>query len=200
MNITLRNKFVLFLFLICFFTSKAKAQQENKPANQFAVYATLGNGLTGVIAYNNSFIDNIFYSPSLRLLWKPNHLLNIGVESAYLTISKQDSTLSTTPFGTTVLKARLNAVPLLLVFNMKFSRIDLYYGIGVSYVKSRLQAFEEKVTVGNWYYCYDAAISYTYPLSKKINIGLEAKSYFFPKLQKISGGLVLSLSYRLLQW
>ncbi len=197
MNIIHPNKSLWFLFFLILFTQRANAQEEINTTEKFALYTTVGNGLTGIIAYNNIFLDNLFYSPSLRILWKPNHLLNIGIESAYLTVSKQDSTLTTTPFGTTVLKARLNAIPLLLVFNMKFSKIDLYYGIGVSYVTSRLQAFEEKVVISNWYYCYDAAIAYSLPISRKINIGLEAKSYFFPKLQKISGGLVLNFSYRL---
>ncbi len=201
MNITHLNKGILLLFFLYVFTQKVNAQEKSSSDNKnFALSATIGNGLTAIIAYNNSFADNIFYSPSVRLLWKPNHLLNIGVESAYLTVSKQDSTLASTAFGETALRARLNAIPLLVVFNMKISKIDLYYGIGISSVTSRLEAFGDRVVVTNWYYCYNLAIAYSYPIARNIEIGIEAKSYFFPKLQKISGGLHVNLSYYFLRW
>jgi hypothetical protein len=200
MNIILLNKRLVFLpFLICFIPILS-AQNAKSDKKNFAVSAEFGSGYIANIDLEKSFSENIFFSPSARLLWKPNHKLNIGFESSYITVSKLDSTLQSTPFGSTILKARLNAIPMLLVFNMKIAKIDLYYGIGVSYVTSRLEAFEEKVVVSNWYYCYDIALAYNHPLTKNLDIGIESKTYFFPKLQKVSSGLTINFSYRFLRW
>ena len=182
MNIILLNKNILFFSLLIIFTQSVNAQETKTFEKGFALSVNIGNGLIANIDSKNNIFDNIFYSPSIRVLWEPNHLLNIGLESSYLTMLKQDSSIVSTSFGTTIYKARLNAIPILLVFNMKVAKIDLYYGIGLSYVTSRLEAFSDRVIVSNWYYCYDLAIAYKYPLSKKIDIGIEAKSYFFPKL------------------
>jgi hypothetical protein len=200
MNIIPLNKNLLFFFIFLVFINYTHAQEKNSLKKGYSLSLSIGNGIIANIDQHKKFTDNIFYSPSLRFLWKPDHILNIGIESAYLTVSKQDSTLASTAFGATALRARLNAIPLLLVFNMKVSKIDLFYGIGLSYVTSRLEAFGEKVVVSNWYYCYDIAIAYTHPLSKKIDIGIEGKSYFFPKLQKVSGGIVINFTYRILSW
>ena len=199
MNITLLNKNIIFLILIAF-TLNINAQ-ETKPNNKgFALSFNIGNGLIANIDAKNNLTDNIFYSPSIRVLWEPNHLLNIGIESSYLTMLKQDSSTVSTTFSSTIFRARLNAIPILLVFNMKVAKIDLYYGIGLSYVTSKLEAFNDRVEVSNWYYCYDLAIAYKYPLSKSIDIGIEAKSYFFPKVLKISGGAVINFTYTFLKW
>lgn len=186
------------LFLTSFII--INAQEQVKDEKRFALSVTIGNGFNYNIQNQKPVMDNIFYSPAIRLLWEPNHLLNIGVETGYLTISKQDSTIVSTPYGQTIFKARLNAIPLLLVFNMKVSKINLYYGLGVSYLTTHLQAFDEKVVVGNWYYCYNVALAYNYPLSKNVNIGIEAKSYFFPKLQTMTGGVAINLNYKFLHW
>ncbi|MFZ4413919.1 MAG: hypothetical protein ACOYOV_12615 [Bacteroidales bacterium] len=199
MNIIHLNKNVLF-FCLLIFTQGVYSQEEKVAKKEFSLAATIGNGLIANIDNTKKFNENIYFSPSLRILWKPNRLLNIGIESAYLTISKQDSTTVSTEFGSTALRARLNGIPLLLVFNMKISKIDVFYGIGLSYVTSRLEAFGERVVVSNWYYCYDVALAYSHPLSKNLAIGIEAKTYFFPKLQKISGGLLINFSYRFLRW
>jgi hypothetical protein len=200
MNIIPLNKSLLLLFIFFVFVKFSYAQQKNSLKKGYSLSVSIGNGIIANIDQHKKFNENIFYSPSLRLLWKPDHILNIGIESAYMTVSKQDSTLTSTAFGATVLKARLNAIPIMLVFNMKVLKVDLYYGIGLGYVTSRLEAFGEKVVVSNWYYCYDIAIAYTHPLTKKIDIGIEGKSYFFPKLQKVSGGIVVNFSYRILSW
>jgi len=200
MNIILQIKKLLLLFVFFVFVNYSYAQEKNRLKKGYSLSASIGNGVIANIDLHKKFNENIFYSPSVRLLWKPDHILNIGIESAYLTVSKQDSSLASTAFGATALRARLNAIPILIVFNMKVSKVDLYYGIGLSYVTSRLEAFGEKVVVNNWYYCYDIAIAYSHPLSKNIDIGIEAKSYFFPKLQKVSGGIVFNFSYRILSW
>ncbi len=200
MNITLPNKWFLLSFFFLSFFLFVNAQEKLSSEKQFALSATIGNGLMYNIQNQKPVLDNIFYSPTLRLLLELNHHLNIGLETGYLTISKLDSTIVSTPYGDTTFKARLNAIPLLLVFNMKVSKIDLYYGLGISYLTTHLEAFDEKVKVGNWYYCTNIAIAYKYPITKNIGIGIEAKSYFFPKLQTVTSGLSINLNYQFLRW
>lgn len=200
MNITHPNKRFLFLSLLLVIVLVTKAQEKTSPEKKYALSATIGNGLMYNIQNRETIFGNLFLSPSVRIMWKPNHLLNIGIESGYLTVSKQDSIIVSTPFDSTSFKARLNAIPILLVFNMKVAKIDLFYGMGLSYLTTRLEAFDERVVVGNWYYCYNIALAYNYPITKNIDIGIEAKSYFFPKLQTLTGGISINLSYQFLHW
>lgn len=201
MNIIHLNKKVLLLIFFNFGLIVNVISQNEKIKNtNFALNITIGNGLIANFDNEISHLNSLYYSPTLRVLWKPNHLLNIGMESAYLSISKQDSDLVSTSFGNTIFKARLNAIPILLVFNMKISKLDIYSGIGISYLTSRLEAFQEKVVVNDWYYCYNLGIGYSHSLSKDFEIGIEAKSYFFPRIQKISGGIVVNISYYFLRW
>lgn len=201
MNIIHLNKKILFLILINLgLILNAISQNNNLKNTNFTLNISFGNSL--IANFDNEIIhlNSFYYSPNLRVLWKPNHLLNIGVESAYLTISKQDSDQVSTSFGNTIFKARLNAIPILLVFNMKISKLDLYSGIGVSNIISRLEAFEEKVFVNDWYYCYNLGIGYSQSLTKDFEIGIDAKSYFFPRIQKISGGIAVTISYYFFRW
>lgn len=198
MNILHLNRFFLVVFVVI--TNTIFAQESATHPRGFSLNATLQSGIVTNIEANQPAFDNVFFAPNLRVLWKPNHHLNIGFETAYLKVSKQDSTLQSTPFGNTVIKARLNAIPLLLVFNMNFSKIDFFYGIGLSYATSKLEAFDQKVIVSNWYYCYNLAVAYHIPLTKNIDIGVETKTYFFPKLRKISSGIMLNFEYQFLKW
>lgn len=201
MNIIQLNKKNLLIILIHLFVITNGLSQEEKPVlKKFALNATIGNGIIANFGNNTHSINNIYYAPTLRVLWKPNHILNIGIETGYLTISKQDSDLVSTSFGNTIFKARINAIPVLLVFNMKISKIDLYAGIGISSITSRLEAFQDKVIVNDWYYAYNLGIGYSFPISKDFHIGIETKTYFFPRIQKISGGLVINFSYSFLKW
>lgn len=201
MNIIHRNKKVfLFIFLSFGLIFNAISQNDKVKNTNFALNISIGNGLIANFDNEIYHLNSLYYSPTMRVLWKPNYLLNIGVESAYLTISKQDSDLVSTTFGNTIFRARLNAIPILLVFNMKLSKLDIYSGIGMSSITSRLEAFQEKVVTNDWYYCYNLGIGYSHLLSKDLEIGIEAKSYFFPRIQKISGGIVLSVSYNFLKW
>lgn len=201
MNIIYQNKSALLIILINIFVITNGFSQEEKPENKkFSLVATIGNGLIANIDNYENSINSIYYAPTLRVLWKPNHKLNIGVESAYLSISKHDSDLVSSSFGNTIFKARMNAIPVLLVFNMKILKIDLYAGIGLSNITSRLEAFQDKVIVKDWYYTYNLGVGYSYPLSKNFRIGIEAKAYFFPRIQKISEGMVINISYSFLSW
>ena len=112
MNITHPNKGLLLLTLFLALVLITKAQGKTGFEKKYALSATFGNGLIYNIQNREALLDNLFYSPSVRLMWKPNHLLNIGIESGYLTISKQDSMIVSTPFGSTSFKARLNAIPI----------------------------------------------------------------------------------------
>ncbi len=152
--------------------------------------------LMGGISYN--LRDDVFksqkinVSPSLRLLWKPGHRLNIGIESAYMTIryieiEKNKNKLS----------GHMEAIPLLLVFNMNAFYLDFTAGIGAGYVSSTIDVMKEVTTSTNWHYCFLFGLGYSYMFSDTFGLGLEGKLYSFTKTNEFVSSGVLKLIYNI---
>jgi hypothetical protein len=78
---------------------------------------------------------------------------------------------------------------------MKIWKIDVLGGIGISHIKSMVDAFESRVSTVNWHYCYYYSFGYTQNLNKRMSIGADLKSYSFPKLNKSFVGLALKIGY-----
>ena len=52
------------------------------------------------------------YNLKIRLMWKPEHLLRVGLESGYNYLYSYETTISDPEFGTSDVKSSLTAVPL----------------------------------------------------------------------------------------
>jgi hypothetical protein len=195
MSIILRNKYyVLALGLLFAINIVLYAE---KPDSLFSISVDATPGLTANI--ESGKITQVNFAPSFRLFWKPNHLLNIGIETSFLKLDRETRTNIETEFGTTYFKAKLNAIPILLVFNMKVWHVDVYGGMGVSYVTSKVEAFDTKVIAHIWRYAYCFGVGYTYPI-KRFGIGVEARMYSFAKLEKTMIGIMPKLTYDFYKW
>jgi hypothetical protein len=134
-------------------------------------------------------------APSLRLMWKPNRALNIGLETAYIHLKSETKTGISTEFGKTDFAGDLYGVPLLLVFDMELAGLDLYGGVGAINVLSTLKAFNTESSVSAIYGCYMLALAYKYNIFSNFGIGLEAKAYTYTKINTVSGMLCLNIFY-----
>jgi hypothetical protein len=195
MSIMHRNKYCpLAIALLFAITVVLHAEKRD---SLFAISIDVTPGLT--TNFESGKLNQLNFAPSMRVFWKPNHLLNIGFETSLLKLDRESRTNVESEFGPTSLKAALNAIPLLMVFNMKILHIDVYGGIGASYVTSKVNAFNTKVIAHIWRYTYCFGVGYTYPL-KRIGIGIEARMYSFAKLEKTMIGIMPKLTYDLYKW
>lgn len=152
--------------------------------------------IIGGISYN--LRDDVFksqkmhFSPSLRLLWKPDHRLNIGIETTYMTIRKIEVEKNKNK-----LKGNMEAIPMLLVFNMKAFHLDFIAGIGVGYISSTIDVMKEVTTATNWHYCSLFGFGYSYMFSDYIGLGIEARLFSFTKTDEFVGSGVLKIVFNI---
>lgn len=83
-------------------------------------------------AESTSEVDISTTSPAatLRVMWKPEHLVSVGIETGYIPISQANSKGQIKP-GEVDGNAQLTAIPAILVFSMEKYNVELAAGIGM---------------------------------------------------------------------
>ncbi len=201
------NKIIWCFFLLSAICVEANAQDEgftSQPRHRgdysLVVYASGGLGYypsyAGALAYLRPRIANINPVSTLRLMWHPDHLLKLGLETGYMTFLSYTITDSANNKG----KVVLNAIPVLLEWSMPLTkRINVFAGSGVYFTKTRLdyagKTSSNKVSVG-----WMAAASYIHPLSKNLGLGTELKWLDAAESRDGSICLQLQLVWKFLRW
>jgi hypothetical protein len=148
----------------------------------------------GGASYNleeNSFnSDKLNFSPSFRLMWRPDHRLYMGLETTYIIVRTTEYEKNRKNF-----EGKLEAMPLFLVVMMDIYGIDLIGGLGAAYVRSMIDASNEISVATNWHYCFNFGLGYTIDLSDSFAGGLEAKLFSLTKTDEITGGVYLKFIY-----
>lgn len=140
------------------------------------------------------------YSGMLRIMWKPDHLLRVGLETGWLRIASINNEEVKNEFGTVKLNATLTAIPVMTVFEMALWRLNLYTGLGYYYVMSTIGAEDEELTNTKWNIGFYLALAYKYPLSEKINLCSELKWCSIGELGKTILLAQVFVSYNLFEW
>ncbi len=145
----------LYILLICLL-SYTNVFANNSTSNKRHFEVGIGLGTSLLLNAPSNQAREIMFFPTVQAFWKPGKHLNIGIESGYMSImSKTDKGIET-DFGKTDFEAKLSAIPLEIVFDLNFDRIDLYGGLGVAFISSKIIAFEETSSVnriaGSFYY------------------------------------------------
>lgn len=180
----------MFFSQICL-AEKNLEQIESKKNFSFALE------LMGGISYNlnedNFNSKKLGITPSIRLLWMPDNRLNFGFETSYLLLRKTDKEKNKQ-----VLKGRLEAVPVLLLFNMNVLAIDLTFGLGISYMRSTISAYNEISVSNQWHYCFNFGAGFSFKISSLLDSGIEAKIYSLTKTDELISAVYLKLRYHFL--
>jgi hypothetical protein len=138
---------------------------------------------------------------SFRIMWEPEHLLLIGLESGYNSLYTYEENDLDTDFGSTDAKSSLSSIPLFLVISMKLTpSFNLLTGFGPSFLKTSFDAFgwhTQSTQISTSYY---VAASYNYPLNQKLYIGGEFGWYHIQKIEDGTLSLQLTLGYKILSW
>ncbi|HVK97311.1 MAG TPA: hypothetical protein VM368_05805 [Flavisolibacter sp.] len=176
-----KNRHLIFFYFLLF-TITAYTQEEgftSQPTKrgEYSLVAYISGGAgyyisnRGVPHQFRSNISNRGRIGTVRVMWHPDHLLKVGLETGYLTFYTYSFEDSVRNSG----NVRLSATPLLVEWTMAVTkRINLFAGSGVYFLKTHLdyagKTSSTQVSVG-----WMAAASYIHPLSKDIGLGAEIK-------------------------
>ena len=193
------NKYII-LFLL--FALSVPAAADEPDTTQFEKYYSWTLEAMGGVSYNLRKFEfktkRLNYTPSLRLLWKPAHRLNIGVEASYLLLGLGEDDINDKKYGKGKFEGRLEAVPVFLVFNMRFFTLDWTAGLGAAYMRSIIISFNEQAISYNWHYCFHLGLGFSFDIWDNFGIGMEGKTYAFTKTGQYLASLQLKLIYHFL--
>jgi len=175
------NKKLLFLFglLLCLLTSSAQEEFSSQPTKRaqysWVAYFSGGAGYyvsnKGAPPYLSRNISNLSHVTTFRIMWFPDHLLHVGLETGHLTFYTYNFRDSVNTGGV----VKLKAIPVLIEWNMAVTkRLNLFAGSGVYFLTTNLD-YRGKTTSNKLSIGWMAAGSYIFPLSKNLGLGTELK-------------------------
>ena len=135
-------------------------------AIQFTKYQTLPTAQSTT----NTFLGSSFIG---KVLWRPNHLLAVGVQCGYVTFSSEDlQTQGSTSVSN--VHVALTGIPLQLAISMNPGAFDLGVGIGTYFLQSiwrvdqdqRVNSSASEFGVHSW-------IGYEFSVAERLAIGPE---------------------------
>jgi|WetSurMetagenome_2_1015567.scaffolds.fasta_scaffold31630_4 hypothetical protein len=193
----LRALCILILILISTSVWFASAQSKDS-TYKILIESGGGYGLSKDSASQS--VTRYGFSGMLRIMWKPDHRLKVGIETGWLRIASLDEEEIKNEFGTVKLNASLNAIPVMAVFDMDIWRLNLYTGLGYYYVLSTISVENEKITNTKWNIGFYLALAYKYPISEKIKLCGDLKWCSIGELGKTILLAEVFISYNLFEW
>ncbi|HVF96981.1 MAG TPA: hypothetical protein VM871_06660 [Flavisolibacter sp.] len=198
----------LKLLLFCLLCSAVCSAQDDGFSSQpkkraqygWVLYASGGAGYymsnSGVPRYVNPSVSNLGHVASLRIMWHPDHLLKVGVETGNMTFYSYTFKDSVGVEG----KMKLQAIPVLVEWTMAVTkRLNLFAGSGVYLLRTNLdyrgKTVSPKVSSG-----WMAAASYIFPLGKNVGLGTEVKWMDTAEANDGMIALQAQLVWRFLNW
>jgi hypothetical protein len=193
------NIVVVFYTLIIFSVSLSSGYaQSGDTTYSVTTYISLG--------YSRFISDLSFdrlnkngFSGTVRIMWEPEHLLSVGIESGYVQLYKLDNQQVGEPPRTFGITSNLNTIPIIAVFSMRiFENIKLSVGSGMFILYSNVDAMNTPVTnsqlsTGSYF-----AANYFRTLSGFVSLGGEIKYFYINKIEDGNLTFQLSLQYKFL--
>jgi hypothetical protein len=141
------------------------------------------------------------YNFKLRLMWQPEHMLRVGLESGYDHLYSAKASNLNTDFGPTDARASLTAIPILFVVGMEIlPHIELLGGIGSTIMNSYFEAYGVEAKSSQLSTSYFVAGRYEHPINESFAVGGEINFYHISKIEDSTLSLQFILTYRILSW
>jgi len=141
------------------------------------------------------------FSGTLRIMWNPEHLLSIGLETGYQYLYSIDVKNIQTEFGPSDFSASMVSVPIFIAIAMKLTpNIKLIGGSGTYLLFNNGNLFGDKLKSSQISIGAYAGIIYLYPLSNRISIGGELQYSYYSKIQDQTSALQFYFVYKFLEW
>jgi hypothetical protein len=142
----------------------------------------------------NTQVSQIHPIGSLRVMWYPDHLLRIGLETGISNFYsyKFHDTVSGT--------VAIQSVPLILVFSMPVTKhINVYMGPGDFFVTSKLHV-EQSTKSSTFSLGWMAAVAYEYPINKDLNIAGEVKLLNAFESKDVALSVQIQIHWKFMEW
>ena len=207
------KKNILFLLAIFLFsvTVTAVAEKNEKP---YQLNAFAGIGYNRFISgLEEDGLNKNGFNATFRIMWSPEYLLRVGLESGYIKLFSVNIKHLDTDFGRTYLKTSMSAVPLFILWSMDLGKkVDINIGTGGFLLYSSVDSFGNKVTSTEFSSGYIISLTYLTNLYRDLDVGVEIKWDYINKignelrwgsLNRLSDGhilLQLIFKYNFLEW
>jgi hypothetical protein len=170
------------LFAVIIISSVMLPQQNEKT---YSISTELGVGYSRyftTMGYDD--LNQNGFSGTVRVMWNPEHLLSLGLETGYQYLYSIDVSNYETEFGTTDFSASMYNIPIFAVFSMKVTpNIRLNVGTGMYLLFNSGNLFGDALESSQISIGAHAGLSYLYPISSSVSIGGELLYSYFSKLQ-----------------
>lgn len=141
------------------------------------------------------------FSGTVKVMWNPEHLLSIGLETGYQYLYSIDIKNYDTEFGTTEFSASMVSVPVFVVFAMKIMpNLRLTAGTGIYLLYNQGNIFNDNLKSSQISIGAHGGIAYAYPISNSISLGGELLYSYISKLQDQTVAIQFLFVYDLLEW
>lgn len=170
------------------------------PDSSFALVVYAGGGASLYVAEINppadipSTVRRGGISGSFRVMWHPDHLLRVGLETGWTRF------FSYTLRGTSEGNLYLNGIPLLLVFSMPIGeRLHVFVGAGGYFVSSKLE-FEKTVRVQEFSQGWMVAAAYVFPITSSLGLATELKWFNASQFEDATLTVQAQFVWKFLEW
>jgi hypothetical protein len=191
---------IIFATLIISFSTCLTESYSQSDDSEYAVTAYINAGYSRFITeLDDSDLNKNGFSGTIRLMWEPEHLLSIGIESGYLQLYDFNSQRSLGEGTTINVSSELTAVPILSVFSMEIiENFKISVGSGMFLLTSKVDALGNPVNSNQVSTGVLGSGSYYFPLSHTISLGGEIKYYLINKIEDGDLSFQLSFLYKFL--
>jgi hypothetical protein len=137
----------------------------------------------------------------VRVMWTPEHLLSVGLETGIARVYAINAKGVQTSFGGTDFSSVLNVVPLSLSFSMHLTkRLEGYIASTSYFLFSHTRSFGSSVYGTMISIGFSATLSYMWPIDDDWSVGCEIKWYHIEKSMDDNGMIQVVVSYQFLEW
>jgi hypothetical protein len=187
------------LIVILFISGSAFGQMQD---TSYTLSTEIGLGYSRYFTtMDYSDLNKNGFSGTVRIMWNPEYLLSVGLETGYQYLYSIDISDYNTEFGTTDFSASMYTVPIFLMFSMKvMPNVRLNAGTGLYLLFNSGNMFGDELESSQISIGGHAGIAYTYPISNDISIGGELLYSYFSKIQDQSFAVQFLFVYDFLKW
>lgn len=175
------------------------AQQDTS----FSVLASVGGGF-GVNISQEILLpkgsDNRGPVGTLRLMWKPDHRLRVGLETGWLRLTSASGVLHDSAGAADYRSLELDGVPMMVLFSMNFGRLSLNAGAGYYLLFSYLRGRGDGARSTQWNYGITASVEYMVPVTSSLQLGGGVGAYGITQLGQYVAALQLRAQYCAFEW
>lgn len=137
----------------------------------------------------------------VRVMWKPEHLLRVGLETGISQVYSVSGENLSTEFGQTNFGSYLSVVPLSLTFSMPLTdHLEGSIGSTSYFLFSKTWSFGNTVSGLMISIGFSAALAYMWPMNEDWDIGCELKWYHIEKSRDDNAMIQVVASYRFFEW